>query len=692
MVPSLDQSQQPQTPAGTLIAPEVSSSGPSQSPRLSPSYPSDFPPAIEEESESEDDRRRSISQELEQQTSSSTSSSSLAPPPTSHSQKKRLSISTGFGGQASEVVSPARRSGRGSGSFSFSRIFRRTPSASGKDFQAIIGNGDANLVPPKSATGGRRFSFHRSAESQRSVTPPSPDSTGLEMHLPLRPGHQVMPLSSDVLSSNPVSATAPNSGHQTPTHVTQASGNVSFMSKSKRSSTGLNLSRHFKRSQKPAPLPPSRSRANSFDANAKRACDAHNGQSVVACNHVQNGGEDHLGLKRSPWAYIPETGTGVKARRMSLSLPDDFVVATSELLKTYNYESRLGRHGNHLGKGATSTVVRMVRKDTGECVAVKEFRAKSKSDTQEQYEKKVKSEYTIAKSLHHPNIVETLDLCTHKSRWNHVMEYCGAGDLYSFVEEGFLKSADREKDRLCLFKQLVQGVNYLHSNGIAHRDIKLENLLVTKDSKLKITDFGVSEVFSGIHPGLREAGGVCGKNMGEVRMCKPGICGSEPYIAPEVLAKKVDYDPRPLDVWSSAVIMINLIFGSGLWSRAEPGQQHYDSLVRGWEKYEGEPLDSLTGDKYPCYKPFDLFVFPPVLRRILLLMLHPDPTKRITISEVVNHRWFRGLECCQPESYDEPNVAIDVSKQANLQHMRIAFHNHLPPVNTHSHFIGRTGH
>jgi serine/threonine protein kinase len=61
--------------------------------------------------------------------------------------------------------------------------------------------------------------------------------------------------------------------------------------------------------------------------------------------------------------------------------------------------------------------------------------------------------------------------------------------------------------------------------------------LITKDSKLKITDFGVSEVFCGIHPGLRSAGGQCGKEMGEVRLCAPGMCGSPPYVAPEVIAK-----------------------------------------------------------------------------------------------------------------------------------------------------------
>jgi serine/threonine protein kinase len=166
--------------------------------------------------------------------------------------------------------------------------------------------------------------------------------------------------------------------------------------------------------------------------------------------------------------------------------------------------------------------------------AVKEFRKRSQKEDQTEYEKKVKSEFSIANSLHHPNIVETVRLCTHNGRWNHVMEYCVYGELFSLVQKHYLQP----KDNMCFFKQVVRGIAYLHDNGIAHRDIKLENLLLSEEGHVKITDFGVSEVFSGIHPGLRSAKGKCGQDMGEVRLCAPGICGSLPYIAPEVLAKK----------------------------------------------------------------------------------------------------------------------------------------------------------
>ncbi|KAJ4147335.1 hypothetical protein LMH87_001866 [Akanthomyces muscarius] len=426
-------------------------------------------------------------------------------------------------------------------------------------------------------------------------------------------------------------------------------------------------------------------RASSFDAG--------NGGTPGHSHHEHNDNKMYP-AERQPWALPPDAGTGTKARRMSLSLPDDFMIDTADLLAEYEYQHKLlGRHGKHLGKGAASKVTLMARKGCpNELYAVKEFRGKSKSESQEEYEKKIKSEFSIAKSLHHPNIVETVRLCTDHGRWNHVMEYCSEGDLFGLVQKNFFKGESKLKDRLCIFKQLVQGVAYLHAHGIAHRDIKLENLLITKDSKIKITDFGVSEVFTGTHPGLREAHGLCGQNMGDVRRCNPGICGSEPYIAPEVLAKKGSYDPRALDVWGTGIVMIYLNFGGAIWSRAEPGNTHYDKLVKGWERWykrHPDPEAVITDTDYPKCLALDVGVNPPALRRVLLQMLNPDPTKRISIMEVANNRWVKNIECCQLESYDDPTLCIDATKSNSANNKRIFCHNHLPIKTMGSHSLGK---
>ncbi|KAH8171522.1 protein kinase domain-containing protein [Sarocladium implicatum] len=395
------------------------------------------------------------------------------------------------------------------------------------------------------------------------------------------------------------------------------------------------------------------------------------------------------------WPHMPDAGTGTKARRISISLPDDFFVDVGDLMTDFQYQSKLlGRHGRHLGKGAASKVTLMVRRGyPSELYAVKEFRGKSKSETTEEYENKIKSEYTIAKSLHHPNIVETISLCTDHGRWNHVMEYCSEGDLLIMTKRKHLAPHDRLNDRLCLFKQLIQGIHYLHSHGIAHRDIKLENLLITKDSKLKITDFGVSEVFCGTHPGLREAGGQCGVNMDhETRLCSPGICGSLPYIAPEVLEKKGKYDPRALDVWGAAIVMVCLTFTAPLWEKAAPGHPHFDTLAKAWEQWDTEHPEGSQGisdSDYPYAPPFNR-VNPPALRKVLIRMLHPDPAKRLTISELYNHRWMQKIECCQPDEYEEkPAAGIDAAKKANTGNL-IRQHNHLPGKSLDTSFIGNS--
>ena len=230
------------------------------------------------------------------------------------------------------------------------------------------------------------------------------------------------------------------------------------------------------------------------------------------------------------------TGDGLKARTLNTSLPGDFDVDTVELHDEYTSGSIMpGRRGKLVGRGSTATVKLMIRKtaSTEKIFAVKEFRKKGLHESEDEYVKKVKSEYTIARSLHHPNIVKSVRLCTHGGRWNHVMEFCSQGEVFTLVQKNYLTL----EDDLCLFKQLLRGVAHLHAHGIAHRDIKLENLLMTSEGHLKISDFGVSEVFCGEHPGLRSTPGFCGKDMDDFRLCAPGICGSLPYIAPEVVDK-----------------------------------------------------------------------------------------------------------------------------------------------------------
>lgn len=398
---------------------------------------------------------------------------------------------------------------------------------------------------------------------------------------------------------------------------------------------------------------------------------------------------EHISSKNVPFPFsIPATeGAGVKARRFSSTSPSDLIVDTCELNDEFVSASKLPGWKKEVGKGATARVKIMCRKgDTKDHqYAVKEFRKRTAQESEEEYQRKVKSEYLIAKSLHHPNIVGTVRLCTHSGRWNHVMEYCPYGDVYSLVQRKYLKV----DDNICFFKQLLRGVAHLHSHGIAHRDIKLENLLLSEEGYIKITDFGVSEVFSGEHPGLREADGECGKNMDDCRKSKPGICGSLPYIAPEVLEKKGEYDPRPLDVWSCAISFLTLHWGAYPWSSASRSDQLYKRFIEGWDAFLAEHPDGIVTDEhFPKCGPLLSRLPHPGMKRLMLKMLHPIPEKRITISEALNTGWVKSIECCCQESDLKPDdlkriSSIDVAgknscKLANKM-LVIKKHNHLPP-------------
>lgn len=381
-----------------------------------------------------------------------------------------------------------------------------------------------SAASPQNRNGPRRTAAKLKSFFRRSTSQGAEDSHMVPHRNgeTLQSGSQKSPISQSVGHSPAVSQSHSPPFPSFPRSTTDGLGEQHFMErpppKVGRASTGLALKR------------PGINFADANDAQIPREKKRTNSMS-----HINKLKPDNFISKPAA------TGVGLKARRMSTTLPDDFDVATVELHDEFTSGSLLpGKRGKLVGKGATATVKLMVRKggSADQVFAVKEFRKKGQNEVESEYVNKVKSEYSIAKSLHHPNIVESIRLCTHHGRWNHVMEFCPQGEIFTLVQKRYLTL----EDNLCLFKQLLRGVAYLHAHGIAHRDIKLENLLMTNEGHLKITDFGVSEVFCGEHPGVRAAHGECGINMRDCRPCAPGICGSLPYIAPEVLEKKGEHE------------------------------------------------------------------------------------------------------------------------------------------------------
>lgn len=125
------------------------------------------------------------------------------------------------------------------------------------------------------------------------------------------------------------------------------------------------------------------------------------------------------------------------------------------------------------------------------------------------------------------------------------MEYAPY-DLFSVVMSGKMC----RPEIYCVFRQICDGVEYLHSIGLAHRDLKLDNCVMTTSNVVKLIDFGTATVFH--YPGKQQT-------------MATGIVGSDPYLAPEVLSKEA-YDPRKTDVWSVAIIFMCMILRRFPWT------------------------------------------------------------------------------------------------------------------------------
>ncbi|KAI2637214.1 Pkinase-domain-containing protein [Hypomontagnella submonticulosa] len=196
--------------------------------------------------------------------------------------------------------------------------------------------------------------------------------------------------------------------------------------------------------------------------------------------------------------------------------------------------SKYGKLGRVLGSGAGGSVKLMKRTEDNTVFAVKEFRPRHSYETEKEYVKKLTAEFCIGSALHHGNIIETLDIVQEKGKWYEVMEYAPF-DLFAIVMTGKMS----KPEITCCFLQILSGVTYLHSSGLAHRDLKLDNVVVSQHGIMKIIDFGSAHVFR--YPFETEI------------VLASGVVGSDPYLAPEVYDER-KYDPQAVDIWSLAII------------------------------------------------------------------------------------------------------------------------------------------
>ncbi|SSD60368.1 uncharacterized protein SCODWIG_02129 [Saccharomycodes ludwigii] len=199
--------------------------------------------------------------------------------------------------------------------------------------------------------------------------------------------------------------------------------------------------------------------------------------------------------------------------------------------------------GKTLGKGSTGRVRLAKHMESGQLAAIKIVSKKKKRSVNTGSSGilpyGIEREIIIMKLVSHPNIMALYEVWENKSELYLVLEYIDGGELFDYlVSRGKLP----EKEAIYYFRQIVQGVSYLHKFNICHRDLKPENLLLDKkNKKIKIADFGMAAL-------------ELSNQMLDTS------CGSPHYASPEIVMGK-KYHGSPSDVWSCGIILYALLTG-----------------------------------------------------------------------------------------------------------------------------------
>ena len=210
----------------------------------------------------------------------------------------------------------------------------------------------------------------------------------------------------------------------------------------------------------------------------------------------------------------------------------------------------------------------------------------------------IREEIAIMKKLNHNNLVsliEVLDDPREDSLYM-VLEMCKKGVVMKVDIHTKADPYDSESCR-CWFRDLILGIEYLHAQGVVHRDIKPDNLLLTEDDVLKIVDFGVSEMFE------KESDMMTAKSAGSPAFLPPELC----------VSRHGGVSGKAADIWSMGVTLYCLYFGKIPFERMGV-LDLYESIKNDELRVEGE-----------CEEDF---------KDLIYKVLEKDPSKRIQMPEL----------------------------------------------------------
>ncbi|KAD6453035.1 hypothetical protein E3N88_07740 [Mikania micrantha] len=261
-----------------------------------------------------------------------------------------------------------------------------------------------------------------------------------------------------------------------------------------------------------------------------------------------------------------------------------------------------------LGRGSFAKVYHGRRLTDGSSVAIKVI---GKPTTGDPFmEPRLLREVAAMRRLNHPNILRLHEVMATKTKIYLVMELAAGGELFTqLVRRRKMKEATAR----FYFQQLVSALHFCHQNGVAHRDLKPQNLLLDEHGSLKVSDFGLSALPESLKDGLLHT-----------------ACGTPAFTAPEILRGR-GYDGAKADAWSCGIILFNLLAGHLPFDDG--------NLPEMYRKIHSREI-----------------VFPDWIskqaRIIIRKLLDPKPEARMSIESLMDLSWFKKCLKLDPKSIE----------------------------------------
>lgn len=214
-------------------------------------------------------------------------------------------------------------------------------------------------------------------------------------------------------------------------------------------------------------------------------------------------------------------------------------------------------------------------------------------------------ELEILTKIENPHIIQVHSILQRGPRVFIFMRYADNGDLLDFVKRNGVVPEQQSK---LWFRQMASGLHYLHGKNIAHRDLKCENILLSRRFNVKLADFGFARF--------------CADNEGR-RVLSQTYCGSAAYAAPEVVSG-TPYNPKLADVWSLGIILFIMLNASMPFDDSNLRKLLKDQMSRNWV-FRSRVRDTVSA----------------LAKGIVRHILEPDITLRLTLERVLSHEWVR---------------------------------------------------